>query len=107
MCSGCIGGKCHDEPKPESAVLVKCPSCEGVGCEHCLDGDFELTQCPYRFIGHYAELSHLCQLMTECGLLPATGALLDQSAWFIAAQKTLAAQKNAINAKELPDGRRR
>ncbi len=115
MCQGCIGGKCHDAPRPDSAVLVKCPTCEGTGtaadgktkCEHCNDGDFELTQCPYRYVGHYSELSQLCHLMTECGLLPATGALLDQSAWFLAAQQALAAQKNAINAKELPDVGRR
>jgi hypothetical protein len=115
MCSGCIGGKCHDAPKPESAVLVKCPSCEGTGkaadgkakCEHCIDGDFELTKCPYQYVGHYAELSHLCQLWTESGLAPVAGGVMDQAAWFVQAQKTLAAQKNAIQAKEQPDVGRR
>lgn len=107
MCSGCIGGKCHDAPKPESAVLMRCPSCEGIGCEHCKDGDFELTECPYRYVGHYSELPHLCHLWTESGLAPVAGGVMDQSAWFVNSQRNLAAQKNAINAKELPDVGRR
>jgi hypothetical protein len=115
MCQNCIGGRCHDEPKPESAVLVKCPICEGTGtaadkktkCEHCQDGDFELTQCPYQYVGHYAELSQLCHLWTENGIPPVAGGVLDQTAYFVNAQRTFAAQKNAINAKELPDVGRR
>jgi hypothetical protein len=46
-------------------------------------------------------------MWTENGIAPVAGGVMDQSAWFVAAQRILAAQKNAINAKELPDVGRR
>ncbi len=105
LCSDCIGGKCHDSPSKESALLVQCPNCNGKGCDDCGDGDYEVTECPYHYCGGLVELSHLSGLW-EQGLPPVAGGVFDQSAWFVSAHRYFTAQKNGITAKEVQDGKR-
>jgi hypothetical protein len=56
--------------------------CDGVGCDECDDGWFELTQCATRYIDSYIVTAINMASYADKGILPVAGGLLDQSAWF-------------------------
>jgi hypothetical protein len=72
----------------------QCETCSGAG-------SYEVCECPYQYVGGLVELSHYSQLMRESGLLPQQGGLLDQSNWFITAERFLTSQKNGIKQREI------
>lgn len=70
----------------ESRLEIECPACEGVGCDECRDGVFELDGCPNRFCSKIVPSIDLFDLFGK-GLPPIAGGVLDQSASFIEASR--------------------
>ena len=73
---------------------MDCFNCGGSGCELCLDGKIEITQCPLELITddiwdaiRFAELY-------EKGLPPVLGGALDQANIFIGAARFIFGEKN-------------
>ena len=100
LCSECIGGKCRDAPTTALPTSIQCTECAGLGCMHCQGGDYDLTTCPDKYCGSMLELSYYVG-MTEHGLLPESGGLLDQTNWFIEANRYLTSQRNGIKTSEI------
>ena len=64
-------------------TLIECPLCGGHGCEKCDNGQFQLCECPYEYIG--GDMVETFNLASMCGKgdWPVSGGLLDQSSWFL------------------------
>ena len=96
---------CHREcNRPDGiANMVACPVCDGVGCEACDEGYFEVT-CPHRFVG---DLARFINLAGMCGdnCLPVAGGLLDQSAWFLSLYQRLNSEQNRIESEKIKHGK--
>ena len=58
--------------------------CEGEGCEACVDGFFEVTECPGRWAGPWVQVVRLARL-ARAGSWPVDGGTLEQTAWFMSA----------------------
>lgn len=83
LCRTCKRGKCTDAPTPLSGYDINCPTCEGLGCEHCdKRGTVSIEACPQSLLDHETwELLHYAELYKK-GLPPVSGGALDQGAKF-------------------------
>ena len=102
LCKSC-SHKCNDIVGEGERIEIQCPQCEGDGqrggepCEACIDGFFQVTQCPKKEVGGLSEWIWLCGQEQ----LPESGGLLDQPAWFLDLKQTLQSEHNAIDEERL------
>jgi hypothetical protein len=67
---------------------MECISCDGVGCEDCIEGRVQISGCPKKYCREVVPAISLIDLFQK-GLPPIAGGTLDQSVWFIEAAKIL------------------
>lgn len=106
LCKSCKPGRCVDCPSALEPALVQCPNCGGNGCSSCGDrGDFELTSCPNRYVGHDAADTLQYVGLCENGLPPVAGGALDQTQWFMDALSFVSNERATWrNALGIPNG---
>lgn len=78
LCGKCSLKHCADDKDIE----LKCPICNGHGCEHCKGGWFEVPGCVQRFVSPMLPAIRMADAYHK-GFLPVAGGVLDQSASFI------------------------
>ena len=86
MCKDCTGSQCKDIGTKELPIEIECPNCNGIGCDRCVDGVFELDGCPNKYCSSVVNAIDLFELFAK-GLPPISGGALDQSANFIQASR--------------------
>jgi hypothetical protein len=77
--------------------------CDGIGCQHCIDGYFQLTTCGKKFVDPYLARAVNMASHAEKGFLPVAGGLLDQSAWFVSLWSMLNCEQSIINDEIIKD----
>ena len=80
-------------------ILIECPTCSGLGCESCSDGDFSIDGCPNSFCSEMVPAIEMIELFAQ-GLPPVSGGSLDQSAWFVAAARQFKSEEAQAKAVE-------
>ena len=80
--------------------MIACWLCNQTGCDNCRDGYVVLNECPKEFIGNdIMQAVNIAALCTN-GVLPVSGALLDQSAWFVDLWSYLQSAENQIQFEQ-------
>lgn len=103
ICQSCGVREC--DITEESFARVECPECSGLGCEHCEEGTWRLTECGRKFVGNLARAINLTSY-AEKGILPETGGLLVQSNWFLELWTAVNNEQAAIEQERLSEWRR-
>lgn len=64
---------------------MQCPSCGGRGCGQCVNGEFEITDCPYNAVT--PEIRSLIKYADffKRGIPPISGGALEQASGFVEA----------------------
>lgn len=65
---------------------MECPTCFGLGCEHCDSGEVRIEGCPQNACRDMFDTIEIIDLFYK-GLPPVVGGVLNQAAWFIDAAK--------------------
>lgn len=78
---------------------MECPSCDGEGCDECIDGEFGISGCPNSYCRSVISTIDLIELF-EKGLPPVSGGVLNQSASFLNAAKYFAIQNQLAKADQ-------
>ena len=69
-------------------IEIECPVCRSEGCEHCKMGTITITGCPNAYCSEIVPLTTVADLFAK-GIPPIAGGSLDQSAWFLEANRIL------------------
>jgi len=101
MCKSCGPGQCRDAPTESLPLKIECPVCDGLSCDECGDGYFELTQCPKMELNR--EIMDLIEdsELAKKGLMPVRGGTLDQSSWFLKSAQVLWAEETRIENEKM------
>lgn len=98
LCKRCRGnGECLDKITDGDPFGCECPLCDGVGCDHCEEGFFYLTECGRKFTRDIVTPVNLATYAEDKGILPVAGGMLDQSAWFVSLWSALSNEQNSID----------
>jgi len=81
------------------AVTIACPTCNESGCDDCVDGYFELNECPKQFCGNKIGEFIMHAELTQKGMPPIAGGTLDQSASFMDAASYYWAEMDRAKAE--------
>jgi len=95
ICRTCTARKCNDIDSDKSQNFIECPSCDGLGCNECNNGEFAIEGCPNKFCSSVVTAIDLIDLYAK-GLPPISGGVLDQSASFISAARYLENEERRI-----------
>lgn len=99
LCGSCSAVQCRERGTPDEQLEVECPSCGGEGCDKCDEsGSFLIDGCPNEYCRGIVSTVECIDLF-EKGMAPVAGGTLDQSAWFLAAVKTLRYDESIIKAE--------
>lgn len=85
LCRDC-NNQCKDLGTDTEPIEIECPSCHGDGCTRCEAGMIRITGCPNDHARCMSSTIHLIELFGK-GVLPVSGGALDQSAWFLSAER--------------------
>jgi len=102
VCKGCKSG-CREKDVVGQKLTVECPTCGGVGCGACNNGQFDLNQCPQEFCREVVPALGLIDRFND-GQAPVDGGVLDQSAWFVDAANFIK-REDAIIKSEIQHGK--
>jgi hypothetical protein len=84
---------------PAEPIDIECPSCYGSGCDECSDsGQVRVEGCPQDECRSMIDTIELIDLFHN-GLPPIAGGVVDQSAWFVAAARTLKQEEMRAKAE--------
>lgn len=86
MCRHCNPRDCRDAPTEDLPAMVRCPQCEGAGCDECHDGAFAVVGCPQQLVREVMPVIECCELL-EAGITPMGRGGLDQTRWFLDASR--------------------
>jgi hypothetical protein len=78
---------------------MRCPACEGEGCEECKEGQIDITECPLEMITEDVwQIIRFAELY-EKGLPPIAGGVLEQAKVFIDAAQFVMNEKTYWKSK--------
>ncbi len=97
LCRHCTT-KCMDKGTDAEPVLIRCPACDGAGCDRCDHGDVKINGCPQDECASVVSAIRMFDLF-EKGLPPISGGVLDQSACFIEAAQLFRSEEEAAKAE--------
>jgi len=72
--------------------------CSGKGCTHCNGGNVEIMGCPNEYARSMSSTIHLIELFGK-GVLPVSGGALDQSSWFLSAERCYRIEEALIRSE--------
>jgi len=87
-------------PTKLEPLLIDCPNCEGLGCDLCDDGDFELTSCPKLAIDRELQECLPYAELYKQGIPPVAGGSTDQTQWFTVFCLALWEDEDRIRAQQ-------
>ena len=81
--------------------MFQCPGCGGGGCDECNRGEWDLGECPRRFVGPGGEIWEVIEFAEfyEKGLPPVIGGVLDQTRAFVEAARFVWHEQAVYKAK--------
>lgn len=100
LCRHCSNKECVDLGTDTEPIELECPECNGSGCTECAQGTIRVIGCPNKYCRPIADAVALCDLYKQ-GLPPVSGGALDQSVWFVDAQKFLEHDELMIRSEDL------